>query len=88
MHDRANRARERFLTLLGNPQPVHEDSAGSLYRIPLPDEREPLVVVRLTNPSTGRVLFLRVPPTAQTAREAVAWTFGMNPEDWGPIRET
>ena len=29
---------------------------------------------------TRKTYFLRVPPTVRTAREAVAWTFGMNAE--------
>jgi hypothetical protein len=33
--------------------------------------------------------WLRVPPTVQSAREAVAWTFGVeHPEQYQPLRET
>ena len=32
--------------------------------------------------------FLRVPPTMRTAHEAVAWTFGLTPEQYSPAIET
>jgi hypothetical protein len=31
---------------------------------------------------------LRVPPTIQTAAEAVAWTFGATVEEYHPVQET
>lgn len=84
---------DRFLTLLGDVEtlrPVHADETGELYRLFEDDymSPEPLVVVRLTDPSTGRRYFLRVPPNIQTAREALAWSFQMDPDDWGPAVET
>jgi hypothetical protein len=38
-------------------------------------------------PSTGRDYVLRVPPTMNSAREAVAWTFGMKAEEYQPISQ-
>jgi hypothetical protein len=35
-----------------------------------------------------RTYFLAVPPTVRTAREAVAWTFGLDELDYEPSRET
>jgi hypothetical protein len=68
------------------------DSFGALYRLETPG-REPLVVVRVTNATpepdgTRREYFLQVPPTMSTARAAVAWTFGMTPEEYFPEYET
>jgi hypothetical protein len=77
----------QFLSLLGDPSPVHRDHTGKLYRIHLPND-EPVTLVRVTDPSTHREYFLRVPPTMQTAREAVAWTFDMDPDAWAPLVET
>lgn len=37
---------------------------------------------------TRKRYFLRVPPTMETAREAVAWTFGMDGESYRPDQET
>jgi hypothetical protein len=47
-----------------------------------------LMFVRVTCPSTGRVYHLSVPPTVQTARDAVAWTFGHTADDYHPDIET
>jgi Domain of unknown function (DUF6745) len=35
-----------------------------------------------------RRYFLRVPPAVGRARDAVAWTFGLDPEEWQPAAES
>ena len=60
---------------------IHEDEFGELFRKDYDDD-ESLVMVRVTNSTmepdgTHKKYFLRVPPTITTARDAVAWTFGM-----------
>ena len=37
---------------------------------------------------THRVYWLRVPPHTRTAREGVAWTFGLGVEEYQPMRQT
>ncbi len=37
---------------------------------------------------TFRRYFLRVPPNMQTAREAVAWTYGLSEAEYVPARRT
>jgi hypothetical protein len=67
-----------------------EDIGGArrLLRIDLTGD-EPLVCVSLLCPSTGRQYVLRVPPTMQTCRQAVAWMAGYdNPDDYRPLVET
>jgi hypothetical protein len=54
---------------------------------------EPLVMVKVRNSTPEpdgayKDYFLRVPPTMRTAREAVAWTFGLEAEDYKPTQET
>jgi hypothetical protein len=54
---------------------------------------EPLVMVKVVNATpeadgSFKDYFLRVPPTVQTAREAVAWTFGKAADDYGPVKES
>jgi len=72
---------------------VHQDDYGSLYRIEIVS-REPIVMVRVLNSTpekdgSFKDYFLRVPPNMQTARQAVAWTFGKHdPEDYAPTMET
>jgi hypothetical protein len=35
-----------------------------------------------------RTYWLRVPPQTRTARSAVAWTFGLTPEQYAPLVQT
>jgi hypothetical protein len=49
---------------------------------------EPISAVIVKCPSTGSTYALRVPPHMRTAREAVAWTFGLRYHDYRPIAET
>lgn len=54
---------------------------------------EPVVAVKVTNKTADadgkyREYFLRVPPHIRTAREAVAWTFGFEAEEYQPVIET
>ena len=93
---------DRFVRDIG-AVPVHADETGSLYRVDLPDD-EPLVLVSLVNStpeldhadgliqgpdgSWRKQYWLRVPADMQTARQAVAWTFGMTEKQYRPQVET
>ena len=71
---------------------VSKDSCGILYRKEIKND-EPIVMVKVINStleSDGKVkeYFLRVPKDMQSAKEAVAWTFNMKPEDYLPMVET
>ncbi len=93
---------ERFVTT-GGATLFHEDGAGQLWHIGqerawgrdargrefLPEN----AFVRVIDATPGvdgirRVYWLSVPPTAVTAREAVAWTFGLTEEEYQPEVET
>jgi len=59
-----------------------------LLRVPLAND-EPIVIVSVLCPSTGRQYLVRVPPTTRTCQQAVAWSAGFdNPDDYAPIEET
>jgi hypothetical protein len=82
---------ERYLRETGATQ-VHTDQFGTLWRADVPGD-EALVMVQVLNSTpepdgTRRTYFLRVPPTMTTAREAVAWTFGLTPEEYAPQLQT
>ncbi|PZH18358.1 hypothetical protein C1I97_03895 [Streptomyces sp. NTH33] len=82
---------DRYLEESG-AQPVQRDEAGVLWRIELEGD-EPLVMVEVVNSTpepdgTHRTYWLRVPPRTRTAREGVAWTFGLEEADYVPERET
>jgi hypothetical protein len=81
----------RYLVKSG-AQEIHRDDYGMLYRKQIPGD-EPLVMVKVVNATpepdgSFKDYFMRVPPTMQTAREAVAWTFGKSPNDYDPEKET
>jgi hypothetical protein len=62
---------------------------GVLYEVLLPGDPEQVArYVQVQDASTERQFFLRVPPTIQTAEEAVAWSFGLSVEDYRPAQET
>ena len=73
---------------------VDESSWGRLYRLAFWNDRlkeetdEPLVMVEVTCPSTGRKFMLRVHPEMSTAQEAIAWTFNLRSGAYSPIKET
>lgn len=71
---------------------IHKDECGELYRKEIEND-EPLAMVCVTNSTmepdgSYKRYFLRVPPQIETAREAVAWTFGIAPADYKPDQET
>jgi len=63
---------------------------GTLYEVDLSAYDEDLVAryVRVQDTCTSRQYFLRVPPEVETAAEAVAWSFGLSVEEYGPAHET
>ncbi|GGX73182.1 DUF6745 domain-containing protein [Streptomyces minutiscleroticus] len=72
--------------------PLHRDDTGVLWRVHLPGD-EDVVMVEVVNSTpepdgTSRTYWLRVPPTTRTAREGVAWTFGLSADEYEPVRQT
>jgi hypothetical protein len=57
---------------------------GTLYKVGLPGDPEGFArYLQVQDASPERQYFLRVPPTIQTAAEAVAWNFGLSVEEYG-----
>ncbi|MEV6164977.1 DUF6745 domain-containing protein [Streptomyces sp. NPDC052052] len=82
---------DRYLAESG-AQPVHRDETGILWRIAL-DGDEAVVMVEVVNSTpepdgTHRTYWLRVPPSTRTAKDGVAWTFGLQGEEYAPLRQT
>jgi hypothetical protein len=80
---------EKFLEQAGATK-IHSHERGDLFSIELPGDPEGcLRAVRVTDASSGRVYFLRVPPTISRADDAVAWTFGFDlADEYRPVAET
>ena len=49
---------------------------------------ENIRLVKVRDSTTKRFYLLRVPQTVWTCKQAVAWTFGMEEDDYIPIKET
>lgn len=82
---------DRYLDESG-ARPMHRDETGVLWRIAL-DGDEDVVMVEVVNSTpepdgTHRTYWLRVPPTTSTAREGVAWTFGLGADVYEPVKQT
>jgi hypothetical protein len=82
---------DRYLSE-SDARPVHRDETGVLWRIAL-DADEDVVMVEVVNSTpepdgTNRTYWLRVPPGTRTAKEGVAWTFGLDASAYAPLRQT
>lgn len=71
---------------------IHEDKYGALYvKDDILDESLKMVKVLNSTPEpdgTTNVYYLRVPPHMKTAKEAVAWTFFMEEDEYDPLIES
>lgn len=72
---------------------LDESRYGQLYRKRLTEGEEPIMLLCVYDATVGESgipsrYFLRVPPYMRTAKEAVAWTFGMSSRDYAPCIET
>lgn len=82
---------DRYLAESG-AEPIGKDETGILWRIALDDD-EDVVMVEVVNSTpepdgTSRTYWLRVPPNTRTAKEGVAWTFGLDAKAYEPLRQT
>jgi hypothetical protein len=71
---------------------IHKDEWGTLYRKEM-ERDEPILMLHVVNKTAEpdgsfKDYFLRVPPTMQTAHEAVAWTFDLDAQSYHPRQET
>lgn len=80
---------ERLMSQLGNQ--VQEDETGALWKLTRANANAAMVEVKNSTPEPDgsyRTYMLRVPPTVKTAKEGVAWTFGMREKDYHPEVQT
>ena len=81
----------RFLLDAGAKE-IHSDDYGTLFRREIAGD-EPLVMVKVVNSTAEpdgsfKDYFLRVPPAITKARDAVAWTFDVSPEEYAVEAQT
>jgi hypothetical protein len=68
---------------------ISVDDFGTLWRIEDPDVPGGIVVVEMVNSTpepdgSFRRFMLRVPPDQTVPRDAIGWTFGLPPGEYGP----
>ncbi|MBD2122514.1 hypothetical protein H6F68_16620 [Trichocoleus sp. FACHB-262] len=81
---------ERFLQQVGGViRDADTDKGGDRQLICVAfEDDEPLMVLRVTCPSTGHIHILRVPPDMRSCHQAAAWVAGFdNPDDYQPLIE-
>lgn len=83
---------ERFVHEAGATK-KDESSFGTLWMKGLPGEGELRAWVEVINSTsepdgTYKHYFLRVPPNTVTAKQGVAWTFGLESHDYNPLDES
>jgi hypothetical protein len=71
---------------------IHKDKWGTLYRKEVEGD-EPIVTVKVMNSTPEpdgsiKPYFLRVPVEITTAHQAVAWTFGVEADQYNPVVES
>jgi hypothetical protein len=83
---------KRFL-IDSDAREIHRDECGVLYSQMIHPALEPIVMVKVVNSTaepdgTYKDYFLRVPPHLRTAKAAVAWTFGVERDQYQPLVQT
>ena len=85
---------EQFLSEVGAESCAWDDEYGVLYLTNLTDqEGEPVKIVCVTNSTpepdgTFKDYYLFVPPYMNSARQAVAWTFGLKASEYKPLSQS
>jgi hypothetical protein len=78
---------DRFVELVGGSC-IDKGERGELIVVDLGNDPERVAhYVHVQDTSTERQYYLRVPPSIRHADEAVAWTFGLNEQDYRPVQE-
>lgn len=66
---------------------IHTDDFGTLFRVLYKERNQFYYFVKVINGTpepdgSYREYYLEVPPDMDTAKEAVAWTYGLHPDDY------
>ena len=77
---------ERFLSQMEH-EVIEKEGEQELVRINWSKREEPICLVKVKCPSTQTFYTLRVPPSMDTVKKAVAWTFGMKDKEYIPEQE-
>jgi hypothetical protein len=79
---------DRFVELVGGIC-IDQGTRGELIAVDLGNDPEEVAhYIHVKDASTQRQYYLRVPPSIRRVDEAVAWTFGLDEQDYQPAQET
>ncbi|MFX0043466.1 MAG: DUF6745 domain-containing protein [Candidatus Hodarchaeota archaeon] len=67
---------------------IHQEGDSQLINLNLGNITEHIRVVKVKDSTTKKYYILRVPPTVKTCRQAIAWTFGLEEDEYNPTIET
>ncbi len=67
---------------------LHQDGDSQLIEINMGKHEEDIRLIKVRDSTTKQFYLLRVPPTVWSCKQAVAWTFGMEEDEYDPIKET
>ena len=63
---------------------LHKDGETELLELNVGGRGIRMRMVKVVDANAKQTYLLRVPPTVRTCKEAVAWTFGMKADEYGP----
>lgn len=71
-----------------NSKIIHQDGKNVLLSLRWHKNESPMTMVKVIDSTTKDIYLLRVPPEMKTVKDAIAWTFDMNSNEYYPIKET
>lgn len=78
---------EKFVSQLRG-RIINRNGKSELILINWHKDEELIAVVKVQDSTTGANYILRVHPTMRTCKEAIAWTFNMDADEYHPLKET
>lgn len=78
---------ERLIAELGG-KVIHQEGTSQLIHVNMGKHLEHMRLVKVQDASTGEFYLLRVPPNMKTCKQAIAWTFELEEEEYDPVIET
>ena len=67
---------------------LHQEGESQLVDINMGKHEENIRLVKVRDSTTKQFYLLRVPPNVWNCKEAVAWTFGMEEDEYNLVKET
>ena len=78
---------EKFFNAMSG-EVVDRHGSSELIRLRWHSDEEPLVMVKVKDSTTHKHYLLRVPPDMVSCKQAIAWTFDLDEDDYDPLKET